>query len=56
MITASAYLTYVALDAQSKPMTVPPLILETEDERRRLRQAMARKEMRKRERQERTGA
>ncbi len=45
--TASAYLTYVALDANLKPKPVAPLILETEDEERRFRQALARKEGRK---------
>jgi uncharacterized protein (TIGR00369 family) len=29
--TASAYLTYVALDAHSKPKPVPPRIIETHD-------------------------
>ncbi len=45
--TASAYLTYVALDANLKPKPVAPLIVETEDEERRFRQALARKEGRK---------
>lgn len=44
--TASAYLTYVALDVDSKPKPVAPLILESPDEERRFHQAMARKEMR----------
>lgn len=48
--TASAYLTLVALDKDSKPMAVPPLILETEDEGRRNREAQARREIRLRER------
>ena len=43
--TASAYLTFVALD-QGRPTEVPPLILETEEERRRHREALARREMR----------
>lgn len=47
--TASAYLTYVALDVDSKPKPVAPLILESPDEERRFRQAMARKEIRDRE-------
>ncbi len=33
--TASAYLTFVALDSHSRPTAIPPLVLETEDERRR---------------------
>ncbi len=47
---ASAYLTYVAIDRQGKPTPVPPLILETDDERRRHREAKARREMRLAER------
>lgn len=44
--TASAYLTYVALDKAGRPTTVPPLILETEEEKRRNREAIARRECR----------
>lgn len=44
--TASAYLTYVALDKDYKPMVVPPLILETEEEMRRSREAQARRDTR----------
>lgn len=44
--TASAYLTYVALDKDRKPMVVPPLILETDDEVRRNREAQVRRETR----------
>ena len=44
--TASAYLTYVALDKDRKPMVVPPLILETDDEVRRNHEAQARRENR----------
>jgi acyl-CoA hydrolase len=43
---ASAYLTYVCLDDDRKPMPVPPLILETDEDRRRNRQAAERKRMR----------
>ena len=43
---ASAYLTYVCLDENRKPMQVPPLILETEEDNRRNRQAGERKRMR----------
>jgi uncharacterized protein (TIGR00369 family) len=46
---ASAYLTYVALDVHSKPKPVAPLIIETKEEERRLRQALARKEIRRQE-------
>jgi uncharacterized protein (TIGR00369 family) len=48
---ASAYLTFVAIDAAGKPKPVPPLLLETDDERRRNREAKARREMRLAERQ-----
>lgn len=44
--TASAYLTFVALDEKGKPKEVPPLIIETEDERRRHREAKIRREAR----------
>jgi acyl-CoA hydrolase len=44
--TASAYLTFVALDAHGKPMHVPQLILETDDEIRRNREACSRREAR----------
>lgn len=44
--TASAYLTFVALDAQGKPCPVPELILGTEDERRRNQEAKCRRQMR----------
>lgn len=48
--TASAYLTIVALDRSSRPAEVPPLILETEDEKRRNTHAKSRRETRLRER------
>jgi acyl-CoA hydrolase len=44
---ASAYLTFVALDANGKPTAVPPLILETDDEKRRNEEANDRKSIRK---------
>jgi acyl-CoA hydrolase len=43
---ASAYLTYVAIDTQGLPVEVPPLIVETEEERRRQREGKARRELR----------
>ncbi len=48
--TASAYLTYVALDEEGRPRAIPPLILETTDERRRNQEAVARREIRLSER------
>lgn len=48
--TSSAYLVYVALDEAGRPTAVPPLILQTEEERRRWKAAEARRERRLRER------
>ncbi len=47
---ASAYLTLVALNQNGKPTDVPPIIPETDDERRRNQEALDRKEVRKLER------
>jgi len=47
----SAYLTFVSLDANGRPKEIPPLILETEEDKRRNTQAQARRELRLRERQ-----
>jgi len=44
--TASAYLTFVALGKDGKPVEVLPLITETEDERRRLQEALMRRKTR----------
>ncbi len=44
--TASAYLTFVALDEAGRPKEIPPLIVETEDEKRRYCEAQARREAR----------
>lgn len=43
---ASAYLTFVALDRQGHPSSVPPLVLETDEDRRRNREAKARRDTR----------
>jgi len=43
---ASAHLVFVAIDAGGRPRTVPPLILETEDDRRRYAEAKIRREHR----------
>ncbi len=44
--TASAYLTFVALDKAGRPTQVPSLILETEDEKKRNSQAQTRRKNR----------
>ena len=44
--TVSAYLTYVALDENGRPKKVPPLILESEDDIRRNREGIMRREAR----------
>jgi uncharacterized protein (TIGR00369 family) len=44
--TASAYLSFVALDEHGTPSTVPPLILETQEEKRRNGEAKTRREAR----------
>jgi uncharacterized protein (TIGR00369 family) len=44
--TGSAYLTFVALDAQKRPIKLPLLILETEADKHRNQEAMERKQMR----------
>jgi uncharacterized protein (TIGR00369 family) len=43
---ASAYLTYVALDNNRKPVEVPPVVPETAEEKRRFEQALSRREVR----------
>jgi acyl-CoA hydrolase len=44
--TSTAYLTFVALDEFGNPKTVPALISETVDEKRRHREALKRREAR----------
>lgn len=52
--TASAYLTYVSLDENGKPKPLPPLIPETEEDKRRNNEAQARKQARKLEKKARS--
>src|SRR5262249_11691659 len=44
--TSSAFVTYVAVDAEGRPATVPPLIVRTAEEKRRYRQALERRRRR----------
>jgi acyl-CoA hydrolase len=44
--TSSAYLTFVAIDLKGQPHTIPPLILETDEDRRRHRDAGERRRVR----------
>ncbi len=44
--TASAYLTFVALDGDGHPLKIAPLIAETDEEKRRIREAENRRNTR----------
>jgi uncharacterized protein (TIGR00369 family) len=44
--SSSAYLVFVALDEEGKPRQVPPLVVETEEEMQRQREAKVRREAR----------
>src|ERR1700685_3546636 len=44
--TSSAYVTFVALDTDQQPHPAPPLLVKTEDERRRYREAGERRRIR----------
>ncbi len=48
--TASAYLTFVALDENLKPKEIPGIILENDNEKRRNREAIERRQNRLKER------
>ena len=50
--TSTAYVTMVALDDEGKPSAVAPIEPETDDERRRQREAQLRRDNRLREREE----
>jgi acyl-CoA hydrolase len=41
--TSTAFFTFVAIDGQGRPAPVPPLLLETEEEREEHRRAQARR-------------
>jgi acyl-CoA hydrolase len=45
-LTSTAFLTFVAIDRDGSKVRVPPLLVETEDERRTCAQAQERREMR----------
>lgn len=49
--TASAYLTFVAIGPDGKPRPVPPLVLETEEQKRRHQAAQTRRSLRVQRRQ-----
>ena len=44
--TTSAYVTFVALDQDHRPKSVPPVICESEEDRRRYREALVRRKQR----------
>jgi len=44
--TSAAYLTFVALDENGRPREVPPMVFESDGERRRNQEALMRKKMR----------
>lgn len=44
--TTSAYVTFVALDQDHRPKPVPPVICETNEDRRRYREALVRRKQR----------
>lgn len=50
--TASAYLTFVALDSYGKPTLIPQILPETDEEKRRYQAAQARREERLKARKE----
>lgn len=46
---SSAYLTFVAVDREGRRLPVPPIVPETDDEKRRFEDALRRREMRRAE-------
>ena len=47
--TGSCYLTYVAIDDKGRPTPIPPLLATSPDEKRRFKQALARRKLREAE-------
>ncbi len=47
--TGSCYLTYVAIDSNGKPTQIPKLILTTKEEKKRFKDASARRKLRETE-------
>lgn len=47
--TSTCYLTYVALDEKGRPTSVPPLIVTTRGEKKRFKEAQARRKLRETE-------
>ena len=45
-LTSSAFVTYVAVDKELRPIPVPPLIVRTAEEKRRYREALGRRRRR----------
>jgi uncharacterized protein (TIGR00369 family) len=43
---ASAYLVFVAIDDDGRPIPIPPLLAETDEDRRRMAEAKTRRELR----------
>jgi acyl-CoA hydrolase len=54
-MTSRAFLTFVAIDRDRHRVPVPPLLIETEDDRRRCEEARARRAERLRRRAARSG-
>lgn len=50
--TSSAFLTFVAVDREGRPVAVPPVLPETEEEKRRFADAQRRRAVRLRDREE----
>jgi acyl-CoA hydrolase len=44
--TSSAYVTFVAVDPEGRPVRIPPVVPETEEEKRRYREACERRTLR----------